>query len=160
MPALLIVNVPPVALLHRFVRPFRTLSPDLVLTAATTMEEAGGHANNLKRPTDSGGDAPRKLSKTSQPSDEDFSTSVRKKLNSSSRTGQACDRCKVSRLCSFFVVSLCGSAEKPRSSYSDTVQCVAIFSQDFDSQKMQSKTPPPQSHVFEAVIYLPADRRA
>jgi hypothetical protein len=37
---------------------------------------------------------PAKQPKTEHP--EEFSNAVKKKLQSSSRTGQACDRCKVS----------------------------------------------------------------
>lgn len=50
-----------------------------------------------KRPSSgSPTETPAKLQKTEQKS-EDFSSSVKKRLQGSSRTGQACDRCKVSR---------------------------------------------------------------
>ena len=38
-----------------------------------------------------------KLPKTDQSGREDFSSSVKKKLSTATRTGQACDRCKVRR---------------------------------------------------------------
>jgi hypothetical protein len=49
-----------------------------------------------KRPTDAadGNGTPAKQIKTEYP--EEFSNAVKKRLQSSSRTGQACDRCKVS----------------------------------------------------------------
>ena len=49
-----------------------------------------------KRPTDDDDDngTPAKQIKTEHP--EEFSNAVKKRLQSSSRTGQACDRCKVS----------------------------------------------------------------
>lgn len=50
-----------------------------------------------KRPGETDDDPPRKLSKVVPSADDDFSTSVRKKLSASARTGQACDRCKVRR---------------------------------------------------------------
>jgi len=40
---------------------------------------------------------PAKVVKAEHP--EEFSNAVKKKLQSSTRTGQACDRCKVSTLC-------------------------------------------------------------
>jgi hypothetical protein len=50
-----------------------------------------------KRPApDEANGAPTKQPKTEHP--EEFSNAVKKKLQSSSRTGQACDRCKVSWL--------------------------------------------------------------
>jgi hypothetical protein len=39
--------------------------------------------------------AGRKISKLNAVHEDDYSSSVRKKLSGSSRTGQACDRCKV-----------------------------------------------------------------
>jgi hypothetical protein len=41
--------------------------------------------------------APAKVAKAEHP--EEFSNAVKKKLQSSTRTGQACDRCKVSSIC-------------------------------------------------------------
>lgn len=40
---------------------------------------------------------PAKLPKAEHP--EEFSNAVKKKLQSSTRTGQACDRCKVTSIC-------------------------------------------------------------
>jgi hypothetical protein len=45
--------------------------------------------NHLSEPTG------RKISKLNPVQEDDYSSSVRKKLSGSSRTGQACDRCKV-----------------------------------------------------------------
>ena len=43
----------------------------------------------------------------------DFSGSVKRKLASSSRTGQACDRCKVRRVsCRVYLVALCRGAHE------------------------------------------------
>lgn len=48
-----------------------------------------------KRPSDSDPTLAAKLPKLEPGISNDFSGSVKKKLASSSRTGQACDRCKV-----------------------------------------------------------------
>ena len=76
---------------------YRTASSFNTTASSGALE---GLACDMPQKRSSPGEAngtPAKVVKAEHP--EEFSNAVKKKLQSSTRTGQACDRCKVSTLC-------------------------------------------------------------
>jgi hypothetical protein len=91
-------QLPPVDAVHQHHTPLA----DPTASSSNTVRQNPSHFVNMQSkrnvsddPNGTGNGNPPKQIKTEHP--EEFSNAVKKKLQASSRTGQACDRCKVSQ---------------------------------------------------------------